>query len=245
MATVAAELQRRLRAIGNSATRAAVQARRSLRRRRCRLFERFGSPRYSRTALYDLDTKLEPYLRDGGIFVEAGANDGYRKSNTYYLERFRGWTGVLIEPIPALAAQCRRQRPRSRVYQCALVGDDHPTGEVAMTHADMFSEVIAEGRTPPQHLPGWYERYEVTVPARTLTDVLADAGVPRVDFLSLDLQGLEVAALRGLDFDRWAPALMLVEIVDDEESSSVEAVLGSRYERVGRLTPHDVLYRRR
>jgi hypothetical protein len=84
----------------------------------------------------------------------------------------------------------------------------------------------------------------VAVPARTLTDVLAESGVPRVDFLSLDLQGFEVAALRGLDFERWAPSVMLIEIVEDEERHPVEAVLGSRYERVARLTPHDVLYRR-
>jgi FkbM family methyltransferase len=231
-------------ALEHAAIRGAVDARRAFRRWRCSLFEQFGSARYSRTALYDLDAKLARYLPDNGIFVEAGANDGYRKSNTYYLERFRGWTGVLIEPIPALAARCRKQRPRSLVYQCALVGPDHPTRDVVVTHADMFSEVVVDGRPPPADVPAWYERYEVAVPARTLTDVLAESGVPRVDFLSLDLQGFEVAALRGLDFERWAPSVMLIEIVEDEERHPVEAVLGSRYERVARLTPHDVLYRR-
>jgi FkbM family methyltransferase len=233
------------RALRHSAIRAAVIARRAFRRRRCSLFERFGSARYARTALYDLDAKLAPHLPDGGIFVEAGANDGFRKSNTYYLERFRGWTGILVEPIPALAGQCRRHRPSSRVYQCALVGAHHPTSEVVMTYADLWSEVIVDGRPLPEDVPDWYERYEVTVPARTLSDVLADAGVPHVDFLSLDLQGFEAAALTGLDFDRWSPAIMLIEIVDDDAQRAVDAVMPSHYERVARLTVHDVLYRRR
>lgn len=43
----------------------------------------------------------------GGFFVEAGANDGYTQSNTYWLERFCGWEGILIEPIPALAKHAR------------------------------------------------------------------------------------------------------------------------------------------
>jgi len=34
----------------------------------------------------------------GGIFVEAGAYDGETWSNTLYLERFKNWTGLLIEP---------------------------------------------------------------------------------------------------------------------------------------------------
>jgi hypothetical protein len=34
----------------------------------------------------------------GGIFVEAGAFDGETWSNTLHLEKFRNWTGLLVEP---------------------------------------------------------------------------------------------------------------------------------------------------
>src|SRR6266516_1818539 len=65
------------------------------------LFERFGSARYSRVAIHGLDRMLERHLpRRPGTFVEAGAYDGVFQSNTYYLERFWGWSGVLIEPLP-------------------------------------------------------------------------------------------------------------------------------------------------
>lgn len=222
----------------------AILARRLVKRWRCLLFEKAGSARYARTALHDLDRQIEPYLPDGGTFLEAGANDGFRQSNTYYLERFRGWSGVLVEPIPELAARCRKHRPNCTVYQCALVGPDHPAGEVVMTYADLLSEAVSDGRPTPRSSWRWDAPYHLTVPARTLTDVLADAGVPRVDFLSLDVQGFEAAALAGLDFDRWAPEIMLIEILDDASQRAVEAVLGSRYEYVARLSVHDVLYRR-
>ena len=226
-----------------AALRRAVRTLRTARRWRSRLYERCGSARYSRTALYNLDRMLEPYLPDGGVFVEAGANDGFRQSNTYYLERFRGWTGVLIEPVPALAATCAKNRPRSRVCQCALVGPDHPTADVVVTCADMFSEIVVEGGDRPHTAWGWDDVYDVTVPARTLSEILGDAAVDHVDFISLDVQGVEAAALAGLDLDRWTPATMLIEILDDKAQNAVEAVLGSRYERVARVTPHDVLYR--
>lgn len=54
--------------------------------------ERCGSDLFSRPALHELDRKLEKFLDfDGGFFVEAGANDGFAQSNTYYFERFRRW----------------------------------------------------------------------------------------------------------------------------------------------------------
>src|SRR4051794_30160124 len=100
---------------------------RRFRRIRRDVYERLGIERLSMPALGDLDRKLQRYLPErGGTFVEAGANDGYRQSNTYYLERFKGWTGVLVEPVPALYEQCRKDRPRSQVFNCALVSPGAP-----------------------------------------------------------------------------------------------------------------------
>jgi len=49
-------------------------------------FETFGSERYSRPALHQMDVLLEKILPAGpGVFVEAGAHDGFTQSNTYYL----------------------------------------------------------------------------------------------------------------------------------------------------------------
>ena len=90
-------------------------ARRSLARRQRRAREARGDFSRSRPALHDLDRALEALLKDRppGFFVEAGAFDGYVQSNTYYLERARGWRGLLVEPVPTLARAARRERPAS------------------------------------------------------------------------------------------------------------------------------------
>src|SRR5262245_53916520 len=90
-----------------------------------RLAETVGSDRYSHVALNDLDRKLARYLDyHDGFFVEAGANDGIRQSNTYWFERFRGWRGILVEGVPELVAAARRNRPGARVFEAALVAND-------------------------------------------------------------------------------------------------------------------------
>ena len=205
-----------------------------LRRKIC---EALGSARYSRPGLDGLDRKLEQYLDfDGGFFVEAGANDGVSQSNTYYLERFRDWRGVLIEGIPELAAQCKKNRPRAAVIQAALVKASYPHDTVEMHYAGLMSTVAGAmeraGGTEAYVRRGLEVQnlkttYTVRVPARTLTDVIArhrPAG--EIDLLSLDVEGMEADVLRGLDFTRYAPRFLCIEVWDMEE---IRAVLDKRY----------------
>lgn len=82
--------------------------------------ELFGIERYSRP--YPNHDKLLHHIAiRNGFFVACGGNDGYGFDPTYYLERFRGWQGLIIEPIPKCAQACRKNRPRSVVIEAALV----------------------------------------------------------------------------------------------------------------------------
>src|SRR3712207_3542273 len=111
------------------------------RRRRLRA-EAAGDDRLSRPALHDMDRKLDAIIdHDGGFFVEAGANDGYTQSNTYWLERFRGWRGVLVEPMAAYLPEIRANRPAATVVHAALVADDYEGDSVHMTFGDLMSTV--------------------------------------------------------------------------------------------------------
>jgi hypothetical protein len=91
----------------------------------------------------------------------------------------------------------------------------------------------------------------VSVPATTLSGLLDRVGSPSVDFMSLDLEGYEAAALRGLDLERHRPALLLVEISRDRQA--IDDLLDGSYEPIAELSDHrsetppwyDVLYRAR
>jgi FkbM family methyltransferase len=216
---------------------------------RRRASEAVGSYRFSRTAAHGIDEKLRRHIDiDGGFFVEAGANDGVNLSSTYYLERARGWTGVLVEGIPDLYRACVRHRPRSLVVNCALVPPEDEGSLVTMHYSNLQS--IVSGALPYEHveegLRSQGERtYEVKVPGRTLTSVLDEAMPPRFDLLVLDVEGYEPPVLRGLDLDRHAPRFALIEVLDDASRAAVDAALGGRYEELERLTPTDVLFRLR
>jgi FkbM family methyltransferase len=243
-------LTRALKSIG--LREPAIRLRYTLTRGIRRALERAGSPRLSHPALYDMDRKLNALIdRDGGFFVEAGGHDGYTQSNTYYLERFRGWQGMLVEPMAEMAAEARRNRPASKVFQCALVALDHADTAVEMEFGDLFSAVSARHEEQASSwvhnglVLGWRDHRVERVPARALSDLLDELGVAEVDLLSLDVEGYEPQALRGLDFSRHAPAWILVEMHDLRAGrEAIGEVLGSRYVEQDQLSPVDVLYRR-
>ena len=227
------------------------------RRWRRKLYERAGSDRFSRPSLHGLDRKLERWLSyRGGVFLEAGANDGYEQSNTYYFERMRGWSGLLVEPVPWLAKQCRRNRGRSIVVQAALVPFNYSEDTIELDYSNLTSSVRGafgdEDQRQRHQRNGLVVQPTVAgcrlrVSARTLQRVCEENGMARAfDFLSLDVEGAEPMVLGGVDFDRVRPEWMLIEVRDEQV---ISPVVGSHYEIVAVLTEtshyKDVLYRRR
>ena len=204
-----------------------ASSRKALSRLRRRLAERLGCDAYSWPALNGLDRRLDAVLGAApGVFIEAGANDGYTQSNTYHLERFRGWRGLLIEPIPELCERCRRERPGSTVVQAALVGPGHAGGTIGMSFAGLMSvaeNAFGDEAARKRHVEsgvgccGLAGSYEVRVPARRLSEII-DRELPgrEIDLLSLDIEGGEAEALRGLDLERHRPRFILVEARDRE-----------------------------
>ncbi len=209
--------------------------------------EAIGSKRYSRPALFEMDRKLELLMPwQGGTFLEAGAHDGYTQSNTYFLERHRGWSGVLIEPVPELRLKCERRRPRSQVFDCALVGPDYEHSDIAIHFGDLMSTVGETAHAAGGLAVTGRDAYSVSVPARTLSSILDEAAIGSLDLMILDLEGHELDALRGLDFARHAPRYLVVEALDRaSQQPAFDAALEPEYEFVEALSDYDLLYERR
>ena len=141
-------------------------------------------------------------LRDG-YFVEVGANEPQRASQTWELEQ-RGWRGILVEPQPDLAARLSRER-NAQVIAAACSSPKNNgrsmTLQLAGPHSSMDGLV-----------PGATRRGRIEVPVRTLDAILLQANAPApIDFVSIDVEGHELDVLRGFDLNRWQPHLILIE----------------------------------
>lgn len=140
-----------------------------------------------------------------GYFVDVGANDPTDWSQSFHLERL-GWDGVLVEPQPDLAEALRRSRKAS-VHAVACSSPDNAGRSMTLRLAGAYSTLNPALRVADADVAGTIE-----VPVRTLNEVLIEARAPSpIDFLSIDVEGHERDVLRGFDFARWRPRLILIE----------------------------------
>ena len=216
---------------------------------RRQVLESVGIDWYSKPAFDNIDSKLEKYLPEKGIFIEAGAHNGIAESNTYYLEKIKGWKGVLVEPIEGNYKACCKNRANSQVFNCALVSPDYTETSVKLQYGGLMSFVkdIYTNEDSYKQRMSAIQKYhtdsvEIEVEARTLTSLLDECSFNKVDFLSLDVEGYEIEVLRGLDLERYKPAFLLIECRDGESKDSLEGFLGDAYIFVEKLSSRDYLY---
>jgi len=160
-----------------------------------------------------LDEKLNKIIdKDGGVFIELGANDGLCQSNTAYFEFHRKWTGVLIEPCYKQYEKCVRNRPNSAVFHAACVSKEEATAATDGCVRGDFQSGHLMSSIGGQRLQN---KNLCTVPATTLDDILTQhfkSDTAEIDFLSLDTEGHEYNILLGLDLTKFSPRYVLIEI---------------------------------
>jgi FkbM family methyltransferase len=173
-----------------------------------------------------------------GFFVEIGANDPRKHSQTWHLEQ-AGWTGILVEPQPDLAAKLRAMRT-AQVFAVACSSPDNAGKTMPLHVAGSLSSLDRD-----QMAPGTTPETVIAVPIRTLDSILEEARAPKwFDFLSIDVEGHEIEVLRGLDIAHWRPRLILLEdhVADLSKHRFLKAAgycIIRRYENNGWYVPHD------
>jgi FkbM family methyltransferase len=150
-----------------------------------------------------------------GVFFEAGVADGERISNTLFFERRLGWTGLLAEANPVFAERARKVR-KVPVAHCALADVEEP---MLFLDAGLLGGLV---RYMPMHQVRQIERRAAREPSlpdfplfwvqgRRLDNLLLEHGITHIDYLSLDLEGGEPAALATLDFAKVRVNVMTIE----------------------------------
>jgi FkbM family methyltransferase len=149
---------------------------------------------------------VREFFRDtpNGFFVEVGANDPKKDSQSFHLEE-AGWTGILVEPLPELASELRRVR-KANVFEVACSSPDRAGQTMTLHVAGPFSSF-----DPHLAVTGMRADRTVDVKVDTLDHVLAQGGANKIDLMSVDVEGHELEVLSGFDFQRWQPRLILLE----------------------------------
>ncbi len=194
-----------------------------------------------------------PLHFNNGIYIEAGANDGVTQSNTHFLEKNFGWTGILVEPSPLKFQECNKNRSgKNKFFECALVGKEEVksvSGNFVETWwGDSMSSAISEimpyfTENQKKDVLEKQKRNQITVLAKPLKKIISESGYTKIDFMSLDLEGYELEVLSGYDFSI-RPKYILIETTTDLEiKKQMDRFLnGKSYKFVEQITDNDRMY---
>ena len=153
--------------------------------------------------------KMFPGVTDG-FFLDVGSGHGTIGSNTKALEAL-GWTGICVDPFPTYM--------EGRTCRMEKVVVSSAAGQVVKFHthsglggiADTLGKWKAEAEKSPA----------VELTTVTLGQVLDEANAPSfIHFISLDIEGAELEALKGVPFDKYRFGAMAIEHNDEEPKRS-------------------------
>jgi FkbM family methyltransferase len=168
------------------------------------------------------DKVLDEQIFNGkrnGIFVEVGALDGYGASNTYFFEKERNWSGLLIEPNPIEFSKITNHpRNLSVTENCAISQTEGEVNFLSIGGPCNVLSGIMEFYNP-QHLqriehelnmykdyPVGHELYStkeiIKIRSHRLETLFDKYGYKDIDFISIDVEGAELEVIKSINFDK-------------------------------------------
>jgi len=150
--------------------------------------------------------------RQGLFFVDVGCAWPVKDSNTYYLEKHLGWMGIGIDALADYAAEWKEKRPRSKFFSCLVSstsGENIDFYKSEETGLSSVNEWIADGKLLGIKL----QNEKKSTPTIALNDLFDREGISTINLLSIDVEGHELEVLAGLDLNRFAPELIVIEVL--------------------------------
>lgn len=141
-----------------------------------------------------------------GYFLDVGSANGSIESNSKALEE-RGWTGICIDPFPS-GMQGRTCAMMKEVVS-SVSGQTikfHPQGALGG-----IEDTLGKWKDLALDSPA------VELRTVTLAEILERNHAPSfIHFMSLDIEGAELEALKGIPFDKYRFGAMAIEHNDEE-----------------------------
>jgi len=150
-----------------------------------------------------------------GFYVDVGAHHPMRFSNTHMFYK-KGWRGINIDAMPGSMKAFERKRPRDINLEIGVSGKE---GEMTFYMFDDpalngFSMEISKDRDKNSNFEIIEERKIKTYPLSKILNKYLPKD-QKIDFMSIDVEGLDMMVLESNDWKRYSPRYLLVECIGD------------------------------
>lgn len=148
-----------------------------------------------------------------GFYVDVGAHHPKRFSNTFLFYQ-KGWRGINIDPLPGSMKLFNKFRPRDINLEQGVsdkeeILDYYEFNEPAL---NSFSKELSEKRQRAKD--SYFIKDVIQVEVKPLSKILdKHLHNNNIDFLNVDVEGLDLSVLKSNDWSKYRPKFVLVEIL--------------------------------
>lgn len=157
-----------------------------------------------------------------GFYVDIGAHHPMRFSNTYMFYK-RGWRGLNLDAMPDSMKAFNRKRPRDINLEVGVSGKE---GEMTYYMFDDFalngfSKNLSKERDENSNFEILEEKKIKTYPLSKILDEYLPEN-QKIDFMSIDVEGLDLMVLKSNNWGKYLPSYILVESIGDDIESIIK-----------------------
>jgi FkbM family methyltransferase len=176
------------------------------------LFDQFAIKSYSQEG-EDMILRRLFEMKNNGFYLDVGAHHPKRFSNTYFFYK-KGWRGINIDAMPGSMKSFNKIRSRDINIEKPISKDKCILKYYAFNEPALngFSKELSLLRDESEN---YKILFTLDIETVTLEDVL-NQYLPKnqvIDFLSVDVEGLDFDVLKSINLDKYRPKVILVEIL--------------------------------
>ena len=150
-----------------------------------------------------------------GFFVDVGAHHPFRFSNTYFFYK-KGWSGINIDAMPGSMNLFHKFRSRDINLELPISDVNQKLTYYSFNEPALntFSPKLRDEQLSKN--PNYIVEKEIVLETHKLSDVL-DKYLPpstKINFLSIDVEGVDINVLRSNDWTKYLPDVVLVEVLE-------------------------------
>jgi FkbM family methyltransferase len=188
--------------------------------------------------------EIQPFLKqilnfDKGFYVEVGANDGRSFSNTYFLEKSRNWSGILVEPIlhKHFESKIIRDNSKNIFIYGACVGQNFKENHIELQYSNLMTSPKTSNYDNQEWAINGLEFLSpgegvvpIWAPALTLANIFNLTNTSLIHFLSIDVEGGELEVVNGINWSEVLIKVILIETPEGSDALKLLLSLGYKHE---------------
>lgn len=167
--------------------------------------------------------------RKGGVFLDVGAAHYRLHSTTFYLEKHLDWTGIAVDALDRYRGEYETHRPNTKFYSYLVSNVSGQIETFYQLDGNLLMSTVKKDRAEKFSKEDYTEIKLATI---TLNDLLAQSELEKLDFLSMDIEDAEPAALAGFDIQRYKPDLVCIEAHPSIQEELTKYFRENNYEKI-------------